>query len=56
LFNLLAGIFSPFLTPRDLRKAPGFLIAFLISNYNQGGIAKGCGGIKENRRKVTTVA
>ena len=27
-----------------------------ISNYNQGGIAKGCGGIKENRRKVTTVA
>ena len=27
-----------------------------LSNYNQGGIAKGCGGIKENRRKVTTVA
>ena len=27
-----------------------------ISNYNQGGIDKGCGGIKENRRKVTTVA
>ena len=27
-----------------------------VSNYNQGGIAKGCGGIKENRRKVTTVA
>ena len=27
-----------------------------ISNYNQGGIAKGCGGIKENRRKVTTLA
>ena len=26
-----------------------------ISNYNQGGIAKGCGGIKENRRKVTTL-
>ena len=27
-----------------------------VANYNQGGIAKGCGGIKENRRKVTTVA
>ena len=27
-----------------------------VSNYNQGGIAKGCGGIKETRRKVTTVA
>jgi hypothetical protein len=23
------------------------------SNYNQGGIAKGCGGIMANRRKVT---
>ena len=27
-----------------------------ISNYNQGGIAKGCGGIMENKRKVTAVA
>jgi len=24
-----------------------------VSNYNQGGIAKGCGGIMYNRRKVT---
>jgi hypothetical protein len=24
-----------------------------VSNYNQGGIAKGCGGIMENKRKVT---
>ena len=24
-----------------------------VSNYNQGGIAKGCGGVMENRRKVT---
>jgi hypothetical protein len=24
-----------------------------VSNYNQGGIAKGCGGIMSNRRKVT---
>jgi hypothetical protein len=23
------------------------------SNYNQGGIAKGCGDVMENRRKVT---
>tara|TARA_E500000318_G_C3419412_1_gene156697 strand:+ start:233 stop:502 length:270 start_codon:yes stop_codon:yes gene_type:complete len=25
-----------------------------ISNYNQGGIAKGCGGVMENKRKITT--
>tara|TARA_R100001443_G_scaffold108045_1_gene118245 strand:+ start:81 stop:344 length:264 start_codon:yes stop_codon:yes gene_type:complete len=25
-----------------------------ISNYNQGGVAKGCGGIMENKRKVTS--
>ena len=24
-----------------------------VSNYNQGGIAKGCGGIMNDRRKVT---
>jgi len=24
-----------------------------VSNYNQGGIAKGCGGIMSNRRKLT---
>lgn len=24
-----------------------------VSNYNQGGIAKGCGGIMTNKRKVT---
>ena len=24
-----------------------------VSNYKQGGIAKGCGGVMENRRKVT---
>jgi hypothetical protein len=23
------------------------------SNYNQGGVAKGCGGVMNNRRKVT---
>ena len=27
-----------------------------VSNYNQGGIAKGCGGIMENKRKITAVA
>ena len=27
-----------------------------VSNYNQGGIAKGCGGIMKNKRKVTAVA
>jgi hypothetical protein len=27
-----------------------------ISNFNQGGIAKGCGGVMENRRKVTSRA
>jgi len=26
-----------------------------ISNFNQGGIAKGCGGVMENKRKVTTI-
>ena len=26
-----------------------------ISNFNQGGIAKGCGGVMENRRKVTAI-
>jgi len=24
-----------------------------VSNYNQGGVAKGCGGVMANRRKVT---
>ena len=26
-----------------------------ISNFNNGGIAKGCGGIMESKRKVTTI-
>jgi hypothetical protein len=30
LANLLAGIFSPFFTPSDLRNAPGFLMASFI--------------------------
>ena len=25
----------------------------MVSNYRQGGIAKGCGGIMKDRRKVT---
>jgi hypothetical protein len=25
----------------------------MVSNYKQGGVAKGCGGVMENRRKVT---
>jgi hypothetical protein len=24
-----------------------------VSNYKQGGIAKGCGAVMQNRRKVT---
>ena len=24
-----------------------------VSNYNQGGIAKGCGGVMTDKRKVT---
>jgi len=24
-----------------------------ISNFNQGGIAKGCGGVMESKRKIT---
>ena len=24
-----------------------------VSNYKQGGVAKGCGGVMENRRKIT---
>ena len=24
-----------------------------VSNYEQGGVAKGCGAVMENRRKVT---
>jgi len=27
----------------------------MVSNYKQGGVAKGCGGVMENRRKVTNV-
>ena len=27
-----------------------------VSNYEQGGIAKGCGAVMENRRKVTKKA
>ena len=26
-----------------------------VSNFNNGGIAKGCGGVMENKRKVTTI-
>ena len=26
-----------------------------VSSYSQGGIAKGCGGIMKDRRKVTKV-
>jgi len=26
-----------------------------VSNFNNGGIAKGCGGIMESKRKVTTI-
>ena len=26
-----------------------------ISNFNNGGIAKGCGGIMESKRKVTNI-
>ena len=25
----------------------------MVSNYKQGGIAKGCGAVKEDRRKIT---
>ncbi len=25
----------------------------MVSNYKQGGVAKGCGGVLDNRRKVT---
>jgi hypothetical protein len=25
----------------------------MVSNYKQGGVAKGCGAVLENRRKVT---
>jgi len=25
----------------------------MVSNYKQGGVAKGCGGVMENRRKST---
>ena len=25
----------------------------MVSNYKQGGVAKGCGGVMENRRKIT---
>jgi hypothetical protein len=25
----------------------------MVSNYKQGGVAKGCGNVMENRRKVT---
>jgi len=25
----------------------------MVSNYKQGGVAKGCGAVKEDRRKIT---
>ena len=25
----------------------------MVSNYKQGGIAKGCGAVMENKRKIT---
>ena len=47
-------------TPKDKTKG-GIIIAQesldklrkAVSNYEQGGIAKGCGNVMENRRKVT---
>jgi len=57
--NMYAGaVCSGKVTPGG-KKADGGMINKVsqkrkaVSNYNQGGIAKGCGGVMENRRKVT---
>ena len=54
-----SGVCSGKITPGGKKKADGGMINKVsqerkkVSNYNQGGIAKGCGGVMANRRKVT---
>ena len=60
--NMYAGaVCSGKVTPggKKNKKADGGMINKIsqerkkVSNFKQGGIAKGCGGVMENRRKVT---
>ena len=56
-----SGVCSGKITPggKKNKKADGGMINQVsqerkkVSNYKQDGIAKGCGGVMENRRKVT---
>ena len=56
-----SGVCSGKITPggKKNKKADGGMINQVsqerkkVSNYNQGGVAKGCGGVMSNRRKVT---
>ena len=56
-----SGVCSGKITPggKKNKKADGGMINKVsqerkkVSSFKQGGIAKGCGGVMENRRKVT---
>ena len=45
-----SGVCSGKITPGGKNKSQK---RKMVSNYKQGGIAKGCGAVLENRRKVT---
>ena len=45
-----SGVCSGKITPGGKNKSQK---RKMVSNYKQGGIAKGCGAVMENRRKVT---
>ena len=60
--NMYAGaVCSGKVTPggKKNKKADGGMINQIsqerkkVSNFKQGGVAEGCGGVMENRRKVT---
>ena len=60
--NMYAGSICSGKTVEGGKKADGGMINKIsqkrkkVSNYNQGGVAKGCGGVMENKRKVTARA
>ncbi len=55
--NMYAGaVCSGKIKPGGTKKKMGGSISQqrkAVSNYKQGGVAKGCGNVMENRRKVT---
>jgi len=54
-----SGKIKPGGKKKSKKKADGGMINKIsqqrkkISNFNQGGIAKGCGGVMESKRKIT---